>query len=412
MPDTMIAPGRYDHVGVEERLGAHNYRPLDVVLARGEGVWVWDVDGNRYLDCLAGYSAVNQGHCHPRIRAALVEQSGRLTLTSRAFRNDQLAPFFEELCALTRSHMVLPMNTGAEAVETAVKAARKWGYEARGVPEDAAEIVVCAGNFHGRTIAVIGFSSDPETRGGFGPFAPGFRMVPFGDAAALEAAITPNTVAVLLEPIQGEAGVVIPPPGYLRAVREACTRRGVVMILDEIQTGLGRTGLMLAEEHEGVEADVTLVGKALSGGFYPVSAVLSNAQVLGVLRPGQHGSTFGGNPLACAVARAALRVLVEEDMVGNAARLGAHMLAGLRAVGGRRVKEARGRGLMLAVGLHPDAGGARRYCEALRRVGLLCKDTHDHTIRVSPPLVIAREEADWALERICAVLTGPTPPPH
>jgi ornithine--oxo-acid transaminase len=417
MPDTNIAFGTapessraaFDHIGVETRLGAHNYQPLDVVLSRGEGVWVWDVDGNRYLDCLAGYSAVNQGHCHPRIRAALVEQSARLTLTSRAFRNDQLAPFFAELCALTRSHKVLPMNTGAEAVETAIKAVRKWGYEAKGVPEGEAEIIVCAENFHGRTIAVISFSSDPETRGGFGPFAPGFRVVPFGDAAALEAAITPRTVAVLLEPIQGEAGVIIPPSGYLRTVRGICTRHGITMILDEIQTGLGRTGRLLAEEHEGVEADVTLVGKALSGGFYPVSAVLSNTEVLGVLKPGQHGSTFGGNPLACAVARAALRALVEEGMVENAARLGEHVLAALRGVAGDRVKEVRGRGLMLAVELRPEAGGARRHCEALRRAGLLCKDTHGHTIRISPPLVITQEEADWAVERIARVLTGPTP---
>ncbi len=409
MPDTMTPDIRYDHIGVEERLGAHNYRPLDVVLARGQGVWVWDVDGNRYLDCLAGYSAVNQGHCHPRIREALVEQSGRLTLTSRAFRNDQFAPYLEELCALTRSHMVLPMNTGAEAVETAIKAVRKWGYEVRGVPEGAAEIIVCAENFHGRTIAVIGFSSDAETRDGFGPFAPGFRVVPFGDAAALEAAITPNTVGVLVEPIQGEAGVVIPPQGYLRAVRDLCTRHGLTMILDEIQTGLGRTGRLLAEEHEGIEADVTLVGKALSGGFYPVSAVLSNTAVLGVLQPGQHGSTFGGNPLACAVARAALRVLVEEDMIGNAERLGAYLLGELRGIADDRVREVRGRGMMLAVELHPEAGGARRYCEALRRAGLLCKDTHGHTIRISPPLVITRDEVDWALERLAAVLMGPTP---
>ena len=416
MPDTNIAfPAEsashapYNHIGVEERLGARNYRPLDVVLTRGQGIWVWDVDGNRYLDCLAGYSAVNQGHCHPRIREAMVEQSARLTLTSRAFHNDQLAPFFEELCALTGSHKALPMNTGAEAVETAIKAVRKWGYEVKGVPEGEAEIIVCAGNFHGRTIAVVGFSSDPEARGGFGPFAPGFRVVPFGDAAALEAAVSPRTVAVLLEPIQGEAGVIVPPPGYLRQVRDLCTRQGVAMVLDEIQTGLGRTGRLLAEEHEGVEADVTLLGKALSGGFYPVSAVLSTTEVLGVLRPGQHGSTFGGNPLACAVARAALRVLVEEDMVENAARMGDHLLHGLRRIGSDRVREVRGRGLMLAVELRAEAGGARRFCEALRRAGLLCKDTHGHTIRVSPPLVIAREEADWALERIAAVLTGPTP---
>ena len=416
MPDTTVAfPAEpasrapYDHIGVEERLGARNYRPLDVVLARGQGVWVWDVDGNRYLDCLAGYSAVNQGHCYPRIREAMVEQSARLTLTSRAFHNDQLAPFFEDLCALTGSHKALPMNTGAEAVETAIKAVRKWGHEVKGVPEGEAEVVVCDGNFHGRTIAIVGFSSDPEARGGFGPFAPGFRVVPFGDAAALEVAVTPRTVAVLLEPIQGEAGVVVPPPGYLRAVRDLCTRHGVAMILDEIQTGLGRTGRLLAEEHDGVEADVTLLGKALSGGFYPVSAVLSNTEVLGVLRPGQHGSTFGGNPLACAVARAALRVLVEEGMAENAARMGDHLLGGLRRIGGGRVKEVRGRGLMLAIELHAEAGGARRFCEALRRAGLLCKDTHGHTIRISPPLVITREEADWALERIARTLAGPTP---
>ncbi|MDI3309231.1 MAG: ornithine--oxo-acid transaminase [Acetobacteraceae bacterium] len=410
MPDTIIpSETTYDYIGTEERFGAHNYRPLDVVLSRGQGVWVWDVEGRRYMDCLAGYSAVNQGHCHPRIREALVEQSARLTLTSRAFRNDQIAPYFEELCALTRSHKVLPMNTGAEAVETAIKAVRKWGYEVKGVPEGAAEIIVCANNFHGRTVIIIGFSSDPETRGGFGPFTPGFCMVPFGDAEALEAAVSARTVAVLLEPIQGEAGVIIPPPGYLRAVREICSRHGITMILDEIQTGLGRTGKLLAEEHEGIEADVTLVGKALSGGFYPVSAVLSNTEVLGVLQPGQHGSTFGGNPLACAVARAALRVLVEEDMIGNAARLGDYVLSALRGIRSDRIKETRGRGLMLAVELHPEAGGARRYCEALRREGLLCKDTHDHTIRISPPLVITREEADWALERIARVLTGPTP---
>jgi ornithine--oxo-acid transaminase len=409
---TEIASGRTEgFLDEAERYSANNYKPLDVVIDRAEGVWVWDVDGRRYLDMLSAYSALNQGHRHPAIIRAAKAQLDRVTLTSRAFHNDQLAPFFEELCALTRSHKVLPMNTGAEAVETAIKAVRKWGYEARGVPEGEAEVVVCADNFHGRTIAVVGFSTDPDARGGFGPFAPGFRVVPFGDAAALEAAMTPNTVAVLLEPIQGEAGVVIPPPGYLRAVRDLCTRRGVAMVLDEIQTGLGRTGRMLAEEHEGMEADVTLVGKALSGGFYPVSAVLSNTDVLGVLRPGQHGSTFGGNPLACAVARAALRVLVEEGMVENAAQVGGHLLAGLRGIGGGRVREARGRGLMLAVELHPEAGGARRFCEALRRAGLLCKDTHGHTIRISPPLVVTREEADWALERIAETLTGPTPGP-
>ncbi len=403
-----MMPRAADLIGSESRLGAHNYKPLDVVLARGEGVHVWDVEGNRYLDCLSAYSAVNQGHCHPKIREAMVAQASRLTLTSRAFRNDQLAPFYEELAALTGAHKILPMNSGAEAVESAIKTVRKWGYEVKGVPGDRAEIIVCADNFHGRTITIVGFSTDPDARGGFGPFAPGFRIVPFGDAAAMEAAMTDNTVAVLLEPIQGEAGVVIPPAGYLRRVRALCSARNVVMILDEIQTGLGRTGKLLAEEHEGVEADVTLIGKALSGGFYPVSAVLSNSEVLGVLKPGQHGSTFGGNPLACAVARAAMRVLVEEGMIENAAVQGAYFLEQLQGIRSNLVREVRGRGLMLAVELHPEAGGARRHCEALRARGVLAKDTHDHTIRIAPPLVITRDQVDWALERFDAVLTGRT----
>jgi ornithine--oxo-acid transaminase len=383
-----------DLIALEARYGARNYKPLDVVLTRGEGVYVWDVEGRRYLDCLSAYSAVNQGHCHPKIREAMVEQASRLTLTSRAFRNDQLAPFYEELCALTGSHRALPMNSGAEAVESALKVARKWGYEVKGVPADAAEIVVCADNFHGRTLAVVGFSTDPQSRGGFGPFGPGFRIVPFGDIAALEAAIGPNTVAFMAEPIQGEAGVIMPPAGYLKAARDLCTRERVLMILDEIQTGLGRTGRLLAEEHEGVEADLTLIGKALSGGFYPVSAVLSNDEAMGVLKPGEHGSTFGGNPLACAVARAALRVLVEEDMIGAAARVGARLKAALTAICSSAVREVRGRGLMLAVELQPDAGGARRVCEAMAARGYLCKETHDHTIRISPPLVLSADQAD------------------
>lgn len=395
-----------EFIETEHRLGAHNYKPLDVILTRGEGVWLWDVDGNRYMDCLSAYSAVNQGHCHPRILEAMVRQAGKLTLTSRAFRNDQLAAFYEELAALTGSHKILPMNSGAEAVESAIKAVRKWGYEVRGVPEDQAEVIVCADNFHGRTIAIVGFSTDPTARQGFGPFAPGFKVVPFGDFAALEAAVTPNTVGFLVEPIQGEAGVIIPPDGYFRKVRELCTARNITLILDEIQTGLGRTGKLLAEEHEGIEADVTLVGKALSGGFYPVSAVLSNSEVLGVLQPGQHGSTFGGNPLACAVARAALKVLVEEGMIENSAVQGEYFLERLRRIRANGVREVRGRGLMLAVELHPEAGGARRYCEALRQRGLLAKDTHDNTIRLAPPLVVTREQVDWALEQIEPVLTG------
>ncbi|MET0748207.1 MAG: ornithine--oxo-acid transaminase, partial [Rhizobium sp.] len=378
--------------------------PLDVVLTRGEGVYVWDADGNRYLDCLSAYSAVNQGHCHPKILAAMTEQAAKLTLTSRAFRNDQLAYLYEELAALTGSHKILPMNSGAEAVETAVKAVRKWGYEVKGVPENRAEIIVCSENFHGRTLGIISFSTDPDARTGFGPYAPGFVTVPFGDADALAAAINHNTVAVLIEPIQGEAGVIIPPAGYFTRVRQLCTDHNVTLILDEIQTGLGRTGRLLAEEHEGIEADVTLIGKALSGGFYPVSAVLSNSDVLGVLQPGQHGSTFGGNPLACAVARAALKTLTEEGMIENAALMGDRFLDGLRAIRSNIVKEVRGRGLMMAIELEPEAGGARSYCDALKSLGLLAKDTHGHTIRLAPPLVITDDQVDWAVERIARVL--------
>ncbi|NNH60535.1 ornithine--oxo-acid transaminase [Rhizobium laguerreae] len=387
-------------IATEQRLGAHNYKPLDVVLTRGEGVYVWDTDGNRYLDCLSAYSAVNQGHCHPKILAAMVEQAGRLTLTSRAFRNDQLAYLYEELAALTGSHKILPMNSGAEAVETAIKAVRKWGYEVKGVPEGKAEIIVCADNFHGRTLSIISFSTDPEARTGFGPYTPGFRTIPFGDAEAFEAAINENTVAALIEPIQGEAGVIIPPAGYFTRIRELCTANNVTLILDEIQTGLGRTGKLLAEEHEGIEADVTLIGKALSGGFYPVSAVLSNSEVLGVLKPGQHGSTFGGNPLACAVARTALKVLTEEGMIENAAVMGDYFIEGLRSIRSNIVRDVRGRGLMMAIELEPEAGGARQYCHALKERGLLAKDTHDHTIRLAPPLVITKEQVDWAVSQI------------
>jgi ornithine--oxo-acid transaminase len=399
-----MTPSTASLIETEYRLGAHNYKPLDVVLSRGEGVHVWDIDGNRYLDCLSAYSAVNQGHCHPKILAAMVEQAQKLTLTSRAFRNDQLAHFYEEIAALTGSHKVLPMNSGAEAVETAVKAVRKWGYEVKGVPEGQAEIIVCANNFHGRTMGIVGFSTDPDARTGFGPFAPGFRHVPFGDIEAFRAAINENTVAFLIEPIQGEAGVMIPPAGYFSSVRDLCTRHGITLILDEIQTGLGRTGKLLAEEHEGIEADVTLVGKALSGGFYPVSAVLSNSEVLGVLKPGQHGSTFGGNPLACAIARAALKVLVEEDMIGNSERMGNRFQDGLKAIRSNIITDVRGRGLMLAVELDPAAGGARKYCEALKERGILAKDTHGDTIRIAPPLVISGDQVDWALEQFEAVL--------
>lgn len=389
---------------IESELGAHNYHPLEVVLTRGEGIWVWDVDGKRYMDCLSAYSAVNQGHCHPKILNALIEQASRLPLTSRAFHNDQLALFYEEICALTNSHKVLPMNSGAEAVETAIKAVRKWGYEVKGVPHDQAEVIVCEEAFHGRTITIVGFSTDPKAHRNFGPFTPGFKIIPYGDPEALERAITPNTVAFLVEPIQGEAGVNIPPAGYLKRIREICSANTVMLVMDEIQTGLGRTGKLFAEEHEDVEADVTLVGKALSGGFYPMSAVLSNTEVLGVLQPGQHGSTFGGNPLACAVARAALKVLTEEGLIENSAAQGAYFLDELQKLRNNKVKEVRGRGLMLAIEFHPEIGGARQYSEALRGVGMLCKETHEDTLRISPPLVITRDEVDWALERIDQVL--------
>jgi ornithine--oxo-acid transaminase len=374
------------------------------VLKRGEGVYVWDVDGRRYMDCLSAYSAVNQGHCHPRILAAMTEQASKLTLTSRAFRNDQLAPFYEELCVLTRAHKVLPMNSGAEAVESALKLARKWGYTVKGVPDGQAEVIVCANNFHGRTITIVGFSSDPGSREGFGPFAAGFKTVPFGDAAALETAITPNTVAFLVEPIQCEAGVIIPPAGYLKKARDLCTRHNVLFILDEIQTGLGRTGKLLAEEHDGVEADLTIIGKALAGGFYPVSAVLSNSEAMSVLHPGEHGSTFGGNPLACAIARMALKVLVEEGMIDNAARIGERLKRNLSDIRSNMVREVRGLGLMLAVELDAGVGDARLVCEKLVTRGLLAKETHDHTIRIAPPLILTADQADWIAGQFAAVL--------
>src|ERR1700716_862905 len=400
-----MSPSVTDFLAREARFGTYNYEPIGVVLSRGEGVWVWDTEGNRYLDCLSAYSAVNQGHCHPKILEAMVEQAGRLTLTSRAFRNDQLAPFYEELCALTGSHKALPMNSGAEAVESAIKVARKWAYEVKGVAEGQAEIIVASDDFHGRTVAIVGFSTDPQSRGGFGPFAPGFKVVPYGDADSLEAAIGPNTVAFLVEPIQGEAGVIIPTAGYLKRARELCTKPGVVLILDESKPGLGRTGKLLAEEHEGIEADLTLIGKALSGGFYPVSAVLSNSEVLGVLQPGQHGSTVGGNPLACAIARAAVRVLVEEGMIENADRQGRYFKEALQGIRRNIVQEVRGRGLMLAIQLHPEAGGANRLCKALKARGILVKDTQVDTIRIAPPLIITHDQVDWAVEQFAADLS-------
>jgi ornithine--oxo-acid transaminase len=393
-----------DYISMEEQFGAHNYKPLDVVLKRGLGVWVWDVDGRKYLDCLSAYSAVNQGHCHPAIMQTMIEQAHNLTLTSRAFRNDQLGMFYSELCAMTNSHKVLPMNSGAEAVETVIKTVRKWGYSVKGVPDDKAEIIVCADNFHGRTITIVGFSTDENSRKGFGPFTPGFKIIPFNDARALAAAITPNTVGFLVEPIQGEAGVIVPDNGYLREAKRICEENQVVLILDEIQTGLGRTGKLLAEEHDHIEADLTLIGKALSGGFYPVSAVLSNSEVMNVLQPGEHGSTFGGNPLACAIARTALKVLREEGMIENAAEMGGYFLEGLRSMADDRVRDVRGRGLLIGMEFKPEAGGARQYCEKLMGAGILCKETHENIIRFAPPLVIKRDEVDWALETIARAI--------
>ena len=405
MTATTLAPERTvsELIALEEQYGAHNYHPLDVVIERASGAWVFDVDGRRYLDFLAAYSAVNQGHCHPAILQALVEQAQKVTLTSRAFRNGQLPLLYRDLHELTGFEMALPMNSGAEAVETALKAARKWGETVKGIPTNQSEIIVASGNFHGRTIAIVGFSSDAQYRSGFGPFAPGFREVAFGDISALEQAITPHTTAFLVEPIQGEAGILLPPAGYLAAAADLCRKHNVLLIVDEIQSGLGRTGKLFAFEHEGIRPDVAIIGKALSGGFYPVSAVLSSREILGVFHPGDHGSTFGGNPLACAVARAALRVLVDENLVARSAQLGAYALERLQHIQSAKVKEIRGKGLWIAIELNQPA---RPICEALQHRGVLCKETHSTVIRIAPPLVIGREDLDWGLEQIEAVLNA------
>ncbi|ANM30836.1 ornithine--oxo-acid aminotransferase [Acidobacteria bacterium Mor1] len=387
-------------IGLEDDFGAHNYHPLDVVISKAEGVWVWDVQGDKYLDFLAAYSAVNQGHGHPKIRQALIDQAHKVTLTSRAFRNDQLGPLYETVCKLTGYDKMLPMNSGAEAVETAIKAARKWGYTVKGVAEDKAEILVFTGNFHGRTTTIVGFSDDDQYKQGFGPFTPGFKLLPYGDLEAAKAAFNENTVGVLIEPIQGESGIIGPGEGYLKALDGLCKQHNALMITDEIQSGLGRTGKLFASWHEDVRGDIVVIGKALSGGFYPVSAILANNEVMDVFKPGDHGSTFGGNPLGCAVAKAAVEVLVDEGMVENSAKLGAYFLEKLNTIKSDKIREIRGKGLWIGLQLTDAAGGARKYCEALKQKGLLCKETHVDTIRFAPPLVITQEELDWAFERI------------
>jgi len=405
--ETSPALSSQDLIALEDRHGAHNYHPLEIVITRGEGVWVWDVEGNRYLDFLAAYSAVNQGHCHPRLVQRLTEQAQRLTLCSRAFRNDQLGQLCQEISALTGFERFLPMNSGAEAVETAVKLARKWGQTVKGVPAAQGEILVFDNNFHGRTTTIVGFSSSAQYREGFGPFAGGYRLLPFGDADAVRTAMNERTVAVLVEPIQGEAGIVVPPARYLAELRELTERHNALLITDEIQSGLGRTGALFAYQHDGIRPDIVTLGKALSGGFYPVSGILADSALMNVFKPGDHGSTFGGNPLGAAVAREALKVLVEERMIENSAKLGADALERLRAIRSPHVQEVRGRGLWIGIELKPEAGGARRFCEQLATEGILCKETHTHVIRVSPPLVISRQELDWALDRFEKVLTRP-----
>ena len=389
-----------DFIDLEDLYGAHNYLPLDVVIARGKGVWVWDVEGKKYLDCLSAYSAVNHGHCHPRLVKVLKDQGEKLTLISRAFRNDQWPLLAKELCELTGYEMVLPMNSGAEAIETAIKAARKWAYQKKGVPQDQAEIIACSNNFHGRTVTIISFSTEPLYRKDFGPFTPGFVIVPYGDAEALEAAIKPNTAAFLVEPFQAEAGIIMPPEGYLKKAKEICERNNILFVADEIQTGLGRTGKLFACEYEEVKPDILVIGKSLAGGCYAISAVLSPREILGLFKPREHGTTFGANPLACALAREALRVLTEEKLVENSAELGNYFLEKLKTLKSKHIKDVKGKGLLIGIELKQEAGGARRFCEDLKEEGLLCKETHEHVIRFAPPLIIKRDDLDWAFEKV------------
>lgn len=395
-----------EYIEIEDKFGAHNYHPLDVVINKAQGIWVWDVDGNKYMDCLAAYSAVNQGHCHPRIIKVLKEQADKVTLTSRAFRNDQYPLFCKELCELTGYEMVLPMNSGAEAVETALKAARKWGYKVKGVPEGKAEIITCTNNFAGRTITIISFSTDEQYKDGFGPFTEGFVTVRYGVYEDLEKAINPNTVAFLVEPIQGEGGVIVPPEGYLKKAYDLCKKNNVLFVADEIQSGLGRSGKLFAFNYENIKPDMVTIGKALSGGCYAVSAVLSDKEVLGVFNPGDHGSTFGGNPLGTAVARESLKVLIEENLIENSFEMGNYFREKLKAIKTNYIKEIRGKGLFIGVELYPEAGGARRFCEALMKKGILCKETHENVIRFAPPLIITKEDIDWAIPIIDSVLSN------
>ncbi len=385
------------YIEMEDKYGAHNYHPLDLVIKKADGIWVEDVEGKRYMDCLAAYSAVNQGHCHPRLLKAFRRQAAKCTLTSRAFRNDQLPGFYKLLCELSGYSRVLPMNTGAEAVETAIKAARKWGYQIKGVKKNKAEIIVCADNFHGRTTTIVGFSTEDQYKDGFGPFTPGFKVIPFGDAKALEKAITKNMVVFMVEPIQGEAGIIMPPKGFLKKAAKLCKTHNVLLIVDEIQSGLGRTGKMFAHQWEGVRPDGVIIGKALSGGFYPVSAFLADDEVMGVFNPGDHGSTFGGNPLGCVVASEALKVLVEEKLVENSLKQGEYFMGKIKAIKCKSIKKVRGVGLWIGVVLDRPA---RPYCEALMAEGMLCKETHENVIRIAPPLTISRKDVNWAMRRI------------
>jgi len=389
-----------DFIDLEDLYGAHNYHPLDVVLTRGKGVWVWDVEGKKYVDFLSAYSSVNHGHCHPRLVKVLKDQGAKLTLTSRAFRNDQWPLLAKELCELTDYEMVLPMNSGAEAIETAIKAARKWAYQKKKIPQDQAEIIACSNNFHGRTVTIISFTTEPLYRKDFGPFTPGFVIVPYGDAGALEAAINQNTAAFLVEPIQAEGGIIIPPAGYLRKAKEICEKNNVLFIADEIQTGLGRTGKLFACEYEDVKPDILVIGKSLAGGFYAISAVLSPREILGLFKPREHGTTFGANPLACALAREALLVLIEEKLTENSAEQGNYFLEKLKTIQSKHINKVKGKGLLIGIELKPEAGGARRFCEDLKEEGLLCKETHEHVIRFAPPLIIEQNDLDWAFEKI------------